>query len=174
VVIAVQSRECGRYSEHEKAIAMTHLGLRRLLIGAAAGVGLCGVSAARELTMPLSPLGEWLTANGDGVIAINWCGAALCGRIVGIKRSSGEPIPRDASGHSQCGLTIITGGIADQDGTWRGRVIDPRDGRQYQAELWVDERDRLHMRGFLVIPLLGRTEIWHRFSGRLTPDCGMT
>jgi len=29
------------------------------------------------------------------------------------------------------------------------------------------------LRGFVGIPLFGRTQIWHRFTGRLTPECGI-
>ncbi len=82
-------------------------------------------------------------------------------------------MPKDSQGRSQCGLTIITGVTPSEDGAWLGHITDPRDGRQYQAELWVDERNRLRLRGFIGVPLLGRTEIWRRFTGRLTPECGI-
>lgn len=143
------------------------------LIGAVAGLGFSVGSAAREMPAPAAPFGEWTTQDGGGVIAIGWCGTALCGRIVGIKRAPGEQIPNDVHGRSQCGLTIITGGTPSRDGAWLARITDPRDGTQYHAELWVDERDWLHLRGFIGIPLLGRTEIWRPFTGRLTPECGV-
>lgn len=123
--------------------------------------------------MPASPLGLWLTSDGNGVIEVGWCGQALCGWIVGIKRAPGEPMPKDDQGRSQCGLAIITGERPTGDGDWLGHVTDPRDGKQYHAEIRVDEEGRLHLRGFIGIPLLGQTEIWHRFTGHLTPDCGM-
>ncbi len=131
----------------------------------------CGV-AAREMPMQTAPLGRWRT-NGGGVIEILWCGATLCGRIVGIQRSPGEPLPTDYQGRSQCGLTIITDESPTQDGTWLGYVIDPRSGRQYHAELWVDDAGQLNLRGFVGTPLLGRTEIWHRFTGHLAAECGV-
>lgn len=105
------------------------------------------------------------------MIEIGWCGAALCGRIVAIARSPGEPIPKDYQGHSQCGLTIITGETPAGDDTWLGHVTDPRNGKEYQAELWVDDAGDLKLRGFVGIPLLGKTVTWHRFTGRLTADC---
>ena len=148
--------------------------LPRILIGAAIAIGITAGAAAREIPMQASPLGLWLTKSGKGVIEIAWCGENLCGWIVGIERAPGEPMPKDYQGRSQCSLAIITGERPTGDGDWLGHVIDPRDGKEYQAEIWVDDEDRLHLRGFIGIPLLGQTEIWHRFTGHLTRDCGMT
>ncbi|HEY6434702.1 MAG TPA: DUF2147 domain-containing protein [Acetobacteraceae bacterium] len=127
-------------------------------------------AVAREMPTA-APLGRWTTANRGGVIEIGWCGATLCGRIVGIARLPGEPIPTDYQGRSQCGLTIITDESPTRDGTWLGHITDPRSGKKYQAELWVDDAGRLKLRGFVAVPLLGETETWRRFTGRLTADC---
>lgn len=126
-------------------------------------------SAASTIT----PLGEWLTASGHGVIKISPCGSSLCGRIVGIDRKPTEPMPTDVYGRPQCGLTIITGERPDTDGTWLGQVTDPRDGDSYHAELWLDAQGDLHLRGYIGIPLFGSTQVWHRFTGHLSPDCGL-
>jgi len=128
-----------------------------------------GVSAK-----PSSPVGYWSTENGHGVVAIEPCGDALCGRIVGIDRDPSEPMPTDVSGRSQCGLTIIRNQKPTADGSWLGEITDPRDGRTWQATLWVDENGNLHLRGFIGIPLLGATQIWRPFGGRLTAQCGLT
>jgi uncharacterized protein (DUF2147 family) len=127
-------------------------------------------SVARELS-PAAPLGRWATANGGGVIEIGWCGETLCGRIVGIPRSPGEAIPTDYQGRSQCGLTILTDAGPTGDDTWLGHITDPRNGKEYQAELWVDDAGRLKLRGFVGVPLFGKTVTWDRFAGRLTADC---
>jgi len=118
-----------------------------------------------------TPVGIWFTANGHGVVAIERCGDALCGRIVGIDRAATEPMPTDVLGRPQCGLTIITNQKPKADGTWLGEITDPRDGGTYQAKLWVDEAGNLHLRGFIGIPQLGATQIWHRFTGHLTTQC---
>jgi uncharacterized protein (DUF2147 family) len=120
-----------------------------------------------------SPLGTWLTANGHGVVSIEPCGGALCGRIVGIDRAPGEPMPTDVHGQPQCGLTIITNEKPETADSWLGEVTDPRDGNTYRAKLWVDERGNLRLRGYIGIPELGATQVWHRFNGHLTTDCGI-
>ncbi|MGA3002006.1 MAG: DUF2147 domain-containing protein [Acetobacteraceae bacterium] len=129
------------------------------------------IASAALATRTPSPVGAWSTANGHGVIEIARCGDALCGRIVGVERRPGDPIPTDVYGRSQCGLTIITNEKLDTDGTWLGEVTDPRDGGTYRAKLWLDEAGDLNLRGFIGIPQLGATQTWHRFNGHLTSDC---
>ncbi len=153
---------------------MSRSGLNPILIGVSIAVCVSVGAAAREMPMPAAPQGQWTTANGGGVIEIGWCGATLCGRIVGIKRAPGEPIPMDYQGRSQCDLTIITDERPTQDGVWLGHVTDPRNGKEYQAEIWVDDAGQLNLRGFVGVPLLGRTEKWHRFAGHLGPECMVT
>jgi uncharacterized protein (DUF2147 family) len=141
-----------------------------LLIGSLVSAGVSAGVSGR----PSSPVGNWSTENGRGVVAIEPCGDALCGRIVGIDRDPTEPMPTDVSGRSQCGLTIIRNQKPTADGSWVGEITDPRDGRTWQATLWVDENGNLHLRGFIGIPLLGATQIWRPFGGHLTAQCGLT
>lgn len=118
-----------------------------------------------------TPLGLGLTEGGDAVIDIEPCGTNLCGRIAGIRLDhEGDPIPRDWKGELQCGLPIIRG-ARPAGNAWDGEIIDPRNGDRYNATLRVDAADRLHLRGYLLVPLLGQTQIWTRFDGPVAPDC---
>ena len=153
--------------------AMPSLAGRHVLFGFAVAFAI-GLAASSASAAPeVSPLGTWSTANGQGVVAIDQCGDALCGSIVGIGRKPTEPMPTDVHGRPQCGLTIITNERPQPDGSWLGRVTDPRDGSVYQAKLWLDERGNLRLRGFIGIPALGATQTWHRFNGHLTAACGL-
>jgi uncharacterized protein (DUF2147 family) len=127
-----------------------------------------------DVGAPDSVLGAWTTQDGHGVIWIEQCGDALCGRIVGILRTPGEPIPTDVRGVSQCGLTIITGAKPISDGSWRGQITDPRTGTVYGVELWLGDAGNLRLRGFLAVPLLGQTQTWSHYAGRLNETCDMT
>jgi uncharacterized protein (DUF2147 family) len=143
-----------------------------VLVGRAAmlAIGLAGSPALSEPAA--TPAGTWSTANGHSVVAIEPCGDAFCGRIVGIDRAPAEPMPTDVHGRSQCGLTIIANEKPNADGTWLGEVTDPRDGATYDAKLWMDASGDLHLRGYIGIPLLGATQTWRRFTGHLTAECG--
>ncbi len=124
-----------------------------------------------------TPVGRWLTQDKEAVIAIEPCGTALCGRVVGVTLDHpDDPFPLDNEGHSQCGLTIIRGGVPDGEQAngeqvWAIRITDPRDGKVYRARMWLDEQRRLHVRGYIGVPLLGRTQIWTPFRAFIGENC---
>jgi uncharacterized protein (DUF2147 family) len=133
-------------------------------------------AAALLLTAALAaaPIaGQWLTEDGEGVIAIAPCGDRLCGRIAGIADFGPLGMPVDVQGRPQCGLEIIHGLTPDEPGTWAGTITNPEDGRVYQARLSLDEQGRLRLRGYLGIPLFGATQHWTRYAGGLTQGCRM-
>jgi uncharacterized protein (DUF2147 family) len=161
------------WSRRSMFAAMLEVAGRHAPTGFAAILAIGLASAAASAATASSPLGNWATANGHGVIEIAQCGDALCGRIVGIDRQPTEPMPTDVDGRPQCGLTIITNQRSQPDGTWLGQITDPRNGGVYRAKLWLDEQGDLRLRGFIGIPALGATQTWHRYTGHLTAACGL-
>jgi uncharacterized protein (DUF2147 family) len=128
--------------------------------------------AAASAGVPIQ--GLWLTEDRGGVIDIQPCGSLYCGRIVGLSAaSSGEPLPKDVNGRSRCGLEIIHGLAETDPGEWSGQITNPEDGQSYSARLSVDDRGRLRLRGYVLVPLFGQTQIWTRYAGRVTADCRM-
>lgn len=120
------------------------------------------------------PVGRWLTQNKGAVIAIEPCGGMLCGRIVGISLDHpDDPLPTDNEGHSQCGLTIIRGGVPDGEQGWDIQITDPRNGKVYRARMRLDEQRRLRVRGYIGVPLLGHTEVWTPFHAAIGARCRM-
>ncbi len=121
---------------------------------------------------PGDAVGSWLTQDGRGVVRIEACAQGLCGIIVGIARAPGDPMPIDSTGRPHCGMVIFTGTGARGEGTTtEGRITDPRDGRTYQAQLWRDAANRLHLRGYIGVPQLGVTRVWRPFIGHITTEC---
>ena len=128
--------------------------------------------AAVRSAIPIE--GAWLTEDGGGVIDIEPCGSLFCGRIVGLAAAAaGKPLPKDVSGNPRCGLKIIQGLAETDPGEWTGKITNPEDGKVYGARLSVDDRGRLHLRGYLLVPLLGQTQIWTRYGGQVTAGCRM-
>jgi len=131
--------------------------------------------ALPALADPRSPQGRWWTQEHDGVINIIACGDALCGRIVG------QMSPKDAQGkrsvdiHGQpeCGLTILHGKPATDPGHWSGTITNPKDGHDWASEFWVGADGNLSLRGYLVVPTLGSTQVWTKFTGRVEADCSI-
>ncbi len=124
-----------------------------------------------SLAQPIA--GNWLTEDGEGVIAIAPCPGGLCGRIVGIGDFGPTGTPRDWQGRPQCGLQIINDLVQAEPGLWAGTITNPEDGRVYQARLSRDPDGRLRLRGYLGIPLFGATQFWRPYAGGLAADCRM-
>ncbi len=121
------------------------------------------------------PEGLWLTQDHDGVIELRACGAGLCGRIVGMTqtvRPDGS-IPADPQGHPMCGL-IILHALPDGPGQWSGEITDPTDGSGWNCTLRLDATGNVKLRGYLLVPLLGRTQTWTPFTGTLGQGCVIT
>tara|TARA_R110000868_G_scaffold144960_2_gene364483 strand:- start:13929 stop:14492 length:564 start_codon:yes stop_codon:yes gene_type:complete len=64
------------------------------------------------------------------------------------------------------GMGIIWGMAVDPSlaNTWdQGTVYDPRSDTTYHAKMWLtDNGQKLHLRGYVGFPLLGRTQVWLR------------
>jgi uncharacterized protein (DUF2147 family) len=142
-----------------------------------AGVLLLLVYPARAQHAPQtgpSPTGVWLTQDHGGVIAITQCEDRLCARIVGVVLDHPtDPVPVDYRGVSQCGLALISDARLARPGLWKGHILDPRNGDVFDVELKLDAQGRLALRGYLGVPLLGRTETWTRYHGAVPSDCRM-
>lgn len=135
--------------------------------------GVLPCSAA--LAGPTSPIGDWLTANRNAVIAIAPCGARLCGSIAGVTLDHPtDPMPTDWRGQPQCGDMIINvSPVPDTPDQWQGTVTDPRDGNVWQAMLTLED-GILQLRGYVGLPLFGESESWTPYTGQIRPGCLFT
>ncbi len=136
------------------------------LTGALVAIGLTGIARAQQASGQ-PPVGLWLTQDHRGVIRIAPCGQNMCGSIVG--QSAAGPEPPVAA---RCGLMILT--VApSRPGVWDGHITNPEDGQVWNAQIWQDTLGKLHLRGYVALPLLGQTQIWTRYAGRLATGCRM-
>jgi uncharacterized protein (DUF2147 family) len=135
-----------------------------------------GLSAARA---DQSPQGWWLDQTGRAAIVIAPCGGQLCGQIEWLK------VPLDKAGKAKtdihnpdtalrsrqvCGLTMMGGFTADGDGGWQGGwIYDPDSGNTYKSKMHVADDGKLHVRGYIGISLIGRTEVMTRPAAPLQP-----
>ncbi|KGO92542.1 DUF2147 domain-containing protein [Flavobacterium subsaxonicum] len=60
------------------------------------------------------------------------------------------------------GLTIIKGLKKDGDEYTDGDILDPQKGKLYSCTIKLDGKDKLSVRGYMGISLLGRSQVWHR------------
>ena len=120
-------------------------------------------------------LGVWATDEEKSHIEIYECGDQLCGRIIWLK----EPLNEDGAEKLDInnedpamrerpivGLELMTGFVERGERKWGdGRIYDPENGKLYQCKMELKDPDTLKVRGFIGIPILGRTQIWTRVQG---------
>lgn len=129
-----------------------------------------------------NPTGWWMDQSGKAGIVISPCGGDLCGKIEWLKvplDSQGKPKTDIHNGNEVlksrplCGLAILGNFVPDADGGWKGGwIYDPEGGKTYKSVMHVAADGRLHVRGYVGIPLLGRSEIWTRPATPLTSCAG--
>jgi len=125
-------------------------------------------------TLAADPAGLWYAEGGAAQVRIDKCGNELCGRVVWLRSPFDEEGCELRDGHnpdpslrerSVVGLQVLSGlEPSSADGrTWSGGAIyDPANGSTYRCSAQLEGNDRLRIRGYIGIPLLGRTTTWIR------------
>ncbi|MGQ3890665.1 DUF2147 domain-containing protein [Legionella sp. CNM-4043-24] len=119
-----------------------------------------------------SPAGTWTTIDDKtgqkrAVVRINVSGGNLSGTIMQI-----YPQPGDTGICSKCpgafkgkpikGMTFVWGLKDKGNGVWEGgQILDPKTGKVYKAKITM-EGNKLYVRGYVGVSVLGRTQVWVR------------
>jgi len=127
-------------------------------------------------------LGPWHTEGNSSELEIFNCGDKLCGKVVWLKNplyasSKDGPIgtPKidlknpDPARHNRpiIGLQVIDGLTPSSRNTWEnGSCYDPASGSTYTCKIRLVTPEKLEVRGFIGIPLFGRTYTLTRSSLR--------
>jgi uncharacterized protein (DUF2147 family) len=120
-----------------------------------------------------TPVGFWVTEDGNWVVQISPCNGEFCGQLVVLSKSHRPDAvrldarnPDPAKRHRPlCGLRLLGGFTPSDDspGKWQGGwVYDPENGETYSSHMWLAGPDTLKIRGFVLTPWLGRNETLKR------------
>jgi uncharacterized protein (DUF2147 family) len=116
-------------------------------------------------------IGVWLTADDKAHVAIYKTGDRYSGKIVWLKEpeKNGKPAVDDQNPDESLrdrpilNMEIVYGFVYDGEGVWvDGRVYDPEGGDEYRGKLELVDENTMELRGYVLIPLFGRTETWTR------------
>ncbi|MDP1574711.1 MAG: DUF2147 domain-containing protein [Coxiellaceae bacterium] len=121
--------------------------------------------------------GDWETIDGktkkpSAVIRVARVGDIYEGKIVKIytvTTEKSDDVCKECKGEQQdkpiLGLTIISDMQCLADYCKGGMILDPRDGKLYHASMkLVENGQKLRVRGYVGIPLFGKTVIWNRIT----------
>ena len=113
-------------------------------------------------------VGLWDT--GESQVEIYSCEELLCGRIAALD----EPLDEDGNekldennpdpalrARPIIGMDLIAGFSRAGKRKWEdGAIYDPRDGKTYKCVMTLQRDGTLKVRGYVGIPLLGKTVVW--------------
>jgi uncharacterized protein (DUF2147 family) len=133
------------------------------------------LSSTSELAAELPAAGLWRTIDDRtgkprGLVHITEVSGQYQGRLEKTFPQPGEdPYPKcDKCSDSRrdqpvIGMTILWGMTRQGEDYQGGQVLDPENGKIYWANMKLEDGGKtLHVRGFIGISLLGRTQIWMR------------
>ncbi len=118
-----------------------------------------------------SPVGVWKTIDDEtgeakSYVKIYEHNGVLYGQIQKLLNPEDEgkvcdKCPGQAKNKPLVGLTILWGLKKDGNEWTGGQIMDPKNGKIYSCKIRV-EGNKLIVRGFLGVSLLGRSQTWHR------------
>ncbi|MEO3434925.1 DUF2147 domain-containing protein [Inquilinus sp. CAU 1745] len=120
--------------------------------------------------------GYWATGTEGVIVQIEPCGGSVCGKLVTLRPGG---LTEDRHNEDEalqdrplCNLVILQGFSQESPTEWvSGEVYDPESGNTYSGSMTLESADTLDLRGYVGIPLFGRTETWTRTEEPETP-CG--
>ncbi|WP_313360299.1 DUF2147 domain-containing protein [Empedobacter sp.] len=119
-----------------------------------------------------SPIGTWKTIDDETKQAKSYVeifekDGKLYGKVTKILTKGKEDAKcTDCSGELKnkpiLGMQILSGLKKDGKEWNGGKIIDPNSGKEYKAKMSLNGNDKLDVRGFIGISLVGRTQTWQR------------
>jgi uncharacterized protein (DUF2147 family) len=146
--------------------------MKKILLAAVATIALaCGAALAQEA----SPVGLWKniddeTGKPKALIRITENKGELSGKIEKLFKAANEdqnPKCDKCEGarkdQSIIGMTILWGMKPEGAEFNGGQILDPANGKVYKSKMsFADNSNKLNVRGYIGMPMLGRTQSWVR------------
>jgi uncharacterized protein (DUF2147 family) len=116
-------------------------------------------------------IGVWKNGSGKGHVQIYKNNGKYYGKIVWLRDAldaSGKPktdhknADPDKRNKPLIGLVMLKDFEYD-DGEWNGgHIYNPSDGKEYKANMEMEDYKTLNVRGYVGISLFGKTDVWTR------------
>lgn len=132
------------------------------------------------LAMAQSPIGKWKTVDDEtgkvrSVVEIYEEDGKLFGKILELRNRAADedpdPVCDDCAKNDPrynqrvVGMVFLTDLKKESDKQWEGgQILDPKNGSVYSCYIRLVEPDKLRVRGYLGLSLIGRTQFWYRLK----------
>ena len=117
-------------------------------------------------------IGKWKTIDDEtgkekSIVEIFEKNGKVFGRILEVldpekKNKKCELCDGEDKNKSIQGLVIIKGLTKEDDEYSNGKILDPKNGKLYKCSISLESKDKLKVRGYIGISLIGRTQYWYR------------
>ncbi len=142
-----------------------------LLAGLFASSALVAYSADNpggSSSAPSESVGRWVTESGNLEVDLTPSGEGLIGtvtRVISNRSMSGsEPAVPAADAPPLLGLKILDNLVSSGKNEWKGQIYNRDNGKTYDCVVTFVPPDQLHVRGYKLLPLFGKTQIWRRVA----------
>lgn len=123
------------------------------------------LAASAAAAQDAPQLGRWLTESGNLEVEIAPCEQALCGTVVRVlanrSMSAGGEM-QAADSRPAMGMVLLTDFRASGEGEWKGRIYNRENAKHYSAVMSMAGPDQLAIRGYVGLPMFGKTQVWRR------------
>lgn len=118
-----------------------------------------------------SPVGTWATIDDEtgkvkSHVQIYEKDGKLYGKIIKLLIKPENENCTKCSGAMKnkplIGLEIMKGLKKDGEEWTGGTIVDPKKGKEYSCTVTMENKDKLKLRGYIGISLIGRTQYWTR------------
>ena len=116
-------------------------------------------------------LGEWNSENNESLIEIYQKNKKFYGKLIWLKEPNrnGKPKMDDKNPDSKLktrpllDLVILKDFTFNGSDEWKdGKIYDPKSGKTYECYMKLDNKNKLKIRGYIGVSLIGRTSYWTR------------
>lgn len=121
-------------------------------------------------------LGTWLTGSQKAAVTVYKTGDKYFGKISWLKNPNDENGKAKVDKNNQddkkktaplMGLNLLKDFVFDGETKWeKGTIYDPENGKTYSCKITMVDNDKLDVRGFVGISMLGRTQVWIRIPDK--------
>jgi uncharacterized protein (DUF2147 family) len=122
------------------------------------------IAAPPAASDPKSPIGEWITEDGEGRVRIIPCGQALCGVVAGgnpndTDRHNPDPAKRN---RPVDGMSVLIDMKPAKNNHWEGQIYNAKNGKTYASNISLKSADVLRVEGCVFGGLFCGGQDWTR------------